>query len=112
MNFKILTLRLIVFLLLYQYILSFLVVDFIFLVLGVALINISSNWGNVTASWISGKIGGPILSFIRKNGVSIALGIIGFVFLFKIGEAFLGRMSIVFYKEIGFSKGQIAIYSK
>ena len=112
MNFKILTLSLIVFLLLYQYILSFLIVDLIFLVLGVALINISSNWGNVTASWISGKIGGPILSFIRKNGVSIALGIIGFVFLFKIGEAFLGRMSIVFYKEIGFSKGQIAIYSK
>ena len=32
--------------------------------------------------------------------------------MFKIGEAFLGRMSIVFYKEIGFSKGQIAIYSK
>ena len=35
-----------------------------------------------------------------------------FVFLFKIGEAFLGRMSLVFYKEIGFSKGDIAIYSK
>ena len=35
-----------------------------------------------------------------------------FVFLFKIGEAFLGRMSIIFYKEIGFSKGEIAIYSK
>ena len=42
----------------------------------------------------------------------IALGIIGFVFLFKIGEAFLGRMSIIFYKEIGFSKSDIAIYSK
>ena len=112
MSFKILTLSLIVFLLLYQFLLSFLVVDLIFLVLGIALINISSNWGNNTASWISGKIGGPILSFIRKNGISIALGIIGFVFLFKIGEAFLGRMSIVFYKEIGFSKGQIAIYSK
>ena len=40
------------------------------------------------------------------------MGILGFVFLFKIGEAFLGRMSIVFYKEIGFSKGDIAIYSK
>ena len=40
------------------------------------------------------------------------MAIFGFVFLFKIGLAFLGRMSIVFYKEIGFSKGQIAIYSK
>ena len=40
------------------------------------------------------------------------LGILAFIFLFKIGEAFLGRMSIVFYKEMGFSKGNIALYSK
>ena len=63
-------------------------------------------------AWVYGTISGPVLSFFKKNGFSIALGILGFVFLFKIGEAFLGRMSIVFYKEIGFSKGQIAIYSK
>ena len=66
---------------------------------------------NFTA-WISSTLGGPIISFFKKNGFSIALGILSFVFLFKIGEAFLGRMSIVFYKEIGFSKGDIAIYSK
>ena len=63
-------------------------------------------------AWTSGTVGGPIISFFKKNGFSIAIGILGFVFLFKIGEAFLGRMSIVFYKEIGFSKGDIAIYSK
>ena len=63
-------------------------------------------------SWIGGTIGGPITSFFKKNGFSIALGILGFVFLFKVGEAFLGRMSIIFYKEIGFSKSDIAIYSK
>ena len=61
---------------------------------------------------ISGTLAGPIISFFKKNGFSIAMGILGFVFLFKIGEAFLGRMSLVFYKEIGFSKGDIAIYSK
>ena len=63
-------------------------------------------------AWISGTIGGPVISFFKKNGFSIAIGILGFVFLFKIGEAFLGRMSIIFYKEMGFSKGDIAIYSK
>jgi|TARA_B110000967_G_C18837903_1_gene537784 PAT family beta-lactamase induction signal transducer AmpG len=63
-------------------------------------------------SWISGTLGGPIISFFKKNGFSIAVGILSFVFLFKIGEAFLGRMSIVFYKEMGFSKSDIAIYSK
>jgi PAT family beta-lactamase induction signal transducer AmpG len=64
------------------------------------------------AAWISGTLGGPIISFFKKNGFSVAIGILSFIFLFKIGEAFLGRMSIVFYKEIGFSKGDIAIYSK
>ena len=63
-------------------------------------------------SWISSTLGGPIISFFKKNGFPIAVGILSFIFLFKIGEAFLGRMSIVFYKEIGFSKGDIAIYSK
>ena len=63
-------------------------------------------------SWFGSTIGGPIISFFKKNGFQIALCILGFVFLFKIGEAFLGRMSIIFYKEIGFSKNDIAIYSK
>ena len=62
--------------------------------------------------WISGTIGGPIISFLKNNGFSIAVGILSFIFLFKVGEAFLGRMSIIFYKEIGFSKTDIAIYSK
>jgi len=72
----------------------------------------SSNFLTYFLAYIVGTIGGPIVNFFKKNGFSIAIGILGFVFLFKIGEAFLGRMSIVFYKEIGFSKGQIAIYSK
>ena len=61
----------------------------------------SSNFFTKSAAWISGTIAGPIISFFNKNGLKIALGILGFVFLFKIGEAFLGRMSIIFYKEIG-----------
>ena len=78
---------------------------------------ISSKIGNENLftqflTWTGGTISGPITSFFKKNGLSIALGILGFVFLFKVGEAFLGRMSIIFYKEIGFSKSDIAIYSK
>ena len=72
----------------------------------------SSNIFTKSAAWISGTIAGPIISFFKKNGFNIAIGILGFVFLFKIGEAFLGRMSIIFYKELGFSKSDIAIYSK
>ena len=63
-------------------------------------------------AWISSTISGPLISFFKKNGFSIAVGIIAFIFLFKIGEAFLGRMSVIFYKEIGFTKSDIALYSK
>ena len=63
-------------------------------------------------AWLYGTIINPLLSFFKKNTFNVALGILGFIFLFKIGEAFLGRMSLVFYKEIGFSKTDIALYSK
>ena len=52
------------------------------------------------------------MSFFRRNGFAIALTVLGFIFLFKIGEAFMGRMSLLFYREIGFSKSEIALYSK
>ena len=63
-------------------------------------------------AWLSSTISGPLINFFKKNGFKIAIGIISFIFLFKIGEAFLGRMSVIFYKEIGFSKSDIALYSK
>ena len=72
----------------------------------------NNNFFSNLITWIGGTLGGPIISFFKKNGFSIALGILSFIFLFKVGEAFLGRMSIIFYKEIGFSKSDIAIYSK
>ncbi len=72
----------------------------------------NKNFFTKLATWIASTIGGPIISFFKKNGFTIAIGILSFVFLFKVGEAFLGRMSIIFYKEIGFSKSDIAIYSK
>ena len=71
-----------------------------------------SNFITNLVAYFTGTILGPIISFFKKNGFSIAVGILCFIFLFKIGEAFLGRMSIVFYKEIGFSKLQIGVYSK
>ena len=64
------------------------------------------------AAWIAGTVAGPLMRFFVKNGVAIAFAVLGFVFLFKIGEAFMGRMSLVFYTEIGFTKSDIALYSK
>ena len=67
---------------------------------------------NTIISFIASTILSPLISFFKKNGILIALSILSFIFLFKIGEAFLGRMSVVFYKEIGFSKSDIGIFSK
>jgi PAT family beta-lactamase induction signal transducer AmpG len=72
----------------------------------------SSNLMTKIIAWLTGTIIGPVISFFKKNGFNIAIAILGFVFLFKIGEAFLGRMSVIFYKEIGFTKTDIAFYSK
>ena len=72
----------------------------------------TSNTLTKSVAWVAGTVIGPVTSFFKKNGFNIAIAILGFVFLFKIGEAFLGRMSIIFYKEIGFSKSDIALYSK
>ncbi|MBF2734538.1 MAG: MFS transporter, partial [Betaproteobacteria bacterium AqS2] len=54
----------------------------------------------------------PVMSFVGNYGVRIGIILLMLIFLFKVGEAFLGRMSIIFYKEVGFSKNDIALYSK
>ena len=72
----------------------------------------SSNIFAKSTAWITGTVVGPVASFFKKNGFNIAIAILAFIFLFKIGEAFLGRMSVIFYKEIGFTKSDIALYSK
>ena len=72
----------------------------------------SSNYISKIIVWLTGTVTGPVISFFKRNGFNIAIAILGFVFLFKIGEAFLGRMSVIFYKEIGFTKSDIALYSK
>ena len=72
----------------------------------------SQNFLTRSTVWITSTVVSPIVSFFKKNGLKIAIAILGFVFLFKIGEAFLGRMSVIFYKEIGFTKTDIALYSK
>ncbi|MEP1385528.1 MAG: MFS transporter [Paraglaciecola sp.] len=63
-------------------------------------------------NWILVTVIEPFREFFSRNGLRLALSILLFIFLFKIGEAFLGRMSIVFYKELGFSNSDIGSYSK
>ena len=68
--------------------------------------------GNYWIAWLTVTIVEPLVEFFRRCGLQLAIALIIFVLTFKLGEAFLGRMSIVFYKEIGFSTDQINLYSK
>jgi MFS transporter, PAT family, beta-lactamase induction signal transducer AmpG len=104
--------------------LSFLLMAVIIIITSFALISIpeknpkirsiikKKNYHTKISSWLFETIVSPISSFFKKNSLKVSIGILCFIFLFKIGEAFLGRMSIIFYNEIGFSKTDIALYSK
>ena len=48
----------------------------------------TSNIMTKTVAWLTGTVIGPIISFFKRNGFNIAVAILGFVFLFKVGEAF------------------------
>ena len=72
----------------------------------------ASSSGNSLKNWLYSTVVTPFAEFFNRNGVKLAASFLLFIFLFKIGEAFLGRMSIVFYKEVGFSNTDIATYSK
>lgn len=68
--------------------------------------------GHRAVAWLVVTLVEPLAEFFRRNGVRFALSILLFVLLFKVGEAFLGRMSIVFYQEVGFTNAEIGLYSK
>lgn len=63
-------------------------------------------------AWLLVTLIQPFAEFVRRNGLQLALAILGFIVLFKIGEAFMGRMAIVFYREIGFSNTDVGMVSK
>ncbi|MGI9450125.1 MAG: AmpG family muropeptide MFS transporter [Geminicoccaceae bacterium] len=50
----------------------------------------------------------PYRDFFRRNGVSIAIGILAFISLFKASDVLLTLMANPFYLETGFTKTQIA----
>jgi PAT family beta-lactamase induction signal transducer AmpG len=64
------------------------------------------------AKWFSQYIAAPFVEFFSRCGTRLAAAILLFLFSFKVGEAMLGRMSLVFYAELGFTTEEIALYSK
>lgn len=56
-------------------------------------------------AWIYGAVIAPFVDFMKRDGWLL---ILVFIIVFKFGDALLGRMSGVFYRELGFSLVEIA----
>jgi PAT family beta-lactamase induction signal transducer AmpG len=59
--------------------------------------------------WLHGAVVAPLVEFARRPGWWV---ILVFVFVFKLGDALLGRMAGVFYRELGFGLDEIAAVAK
>lgn len=68
--------------------------------------------GALRKSWFTENVIGPFVEFFQRCGLKLGIVMLVFLFSFRLGEAMLGRMSLVFYVELGFSTEQLALYQK
>src|SRR5690606_19692317 len=62
-------------------------------------------WTGDVVTWLYGAVIAPFAEFMRRRGWLL---ILFFIVFFKFGDALLGRMSGVFYRELGFDYQEIA----
>ena len=76
------------------------------------LIPEAKNAERSVSAWILKYFVGPFKEFFNRCGFRLALAVLLFLLVFKLGESMLGRMSLIFYVEVGFTTDQISFYSK
>jgi MFS transporter, PAT family, beta-lactamase induction signal transducer AmpG len=54
----------------------------------------------------------PFKEFIQRNGLSTALLILGFIFMYKLGDSMATALATPFYLDMGYSKTEIGIIAK
>ncbi len=54
----------------------------------------------------------PFREFFQRNSPKVALIILGFILLYKFGDAYAGVMAYPFYFDTGFTKSEVATVSK
>lgn len=62
--------------------------------------------------WLRTTLISPFAEFFRRCGFQLAFSVLLFLLLFRLGEAMLGRMSLVFYVEVGFTRDEISLYQQ
>ena len=64
------------------------------------------------SDWIKTTLIAPFAEFFQRCGFRLELSVLLLLLVFRLGEAMLGRMSLVFYVEVGFSRDEISLYEK
>ena len=54
----------------------------------------------------------PFLEFFQRSSPKVAMIILGFILLYKFGDAYAGVMAYPFYYDAGFTKAEVATVSK
>ncbi|VAW74160.1 AmpG permease [hydrothermal vent metagenome] len=62
--------------------------------------------------WYIGAVVGPIVDFVYRFGFKLAMMILGLIMIYRISDLFMGFMAYTLYIELGFTKIEIAIYTK
>jgi len=54
----------------------------------------------------------PFREFVRRDGLKQALMVLGFIFLYKLGDSMATSLATAFYLDMGFTKTQIGLVAK
>jgi PAT family beta-lactamase induction signal transducer AmpG len=72
----------------------------------------NSKLAQAAAPGIRAMVVEPFGEFFQRNWIGTAIVILGFILLYKLGDAYAGVMAYPFYYEMGFSKSEVATVSK
>lgn len=54
----------------------------------------------------------PFAEFVRRDGLAVALFVLAFIFLYKLGDTMATTLSTSFFLDIGFSRTEIGVIAK
>lgn len=85
---------------------------FILVLLWAAYLYRDLNLKRILAHWFLGTVVGPLVDFIYRYGFKLALLILALVMTYRVSDLFMGFMAPSLYLEVGFTKFEIALYTK
>ena len=72
--------------------------------------SISATRQDKLRNWLVQNVIVPFSEFFQRCGLKLGLLILVFLVSFRLGEGMLGRMALIFYRELGFADDEIAFY--